>query len=114
MGQEKSRDIQNANLRPIQKGDLSIEEAKRRGSNGGKKSVEARRQKKLLKEGLVERTGYSDWAEMIDNLIKRAKNNDKSFEVYRDTIGEKPVEKTETMVLEPPKPLSPRKQKKAK
>ena len=34
---------QDANLKPIQKGELSSEEAKRRGSAGGKKSGEVRR-----------------------------------------------------------------------
>lgn len=116
MAQSKNRDKQNANLIPtmIHKGDLSKEELRKRQSNGGKKSAQARREKKLLREGLAERTGYSDWAEMIDNLIKRAKKYDKSFEVYRDTIGEKPVDRTETTIIEPPKPLSPRKQKEEK
>ena len=38
------------NLRPIQKGQLSEEELKKRQKNGGKKSVEVRRKKKLMKE----------------------------------------------------------------
>lgn len=38
------------NLRPYKKGELSGEEAKKRGSKGGKASVEARRRKKKLRE----------------------------------------------------------------
>ena len=38
------------NLKPIKKGELSKEEAMRRGSKGGKKSGEVRAQKKLFKE----------------------------------------------------------------
>lgn len=38
------------NLKPIKKGELSSEEAKRRGSIGGKASVEAKRRKKSMKE----------------------------------------------------------------
>ncbi len=63
------------------------------------KSVEKRKQndkeRKLLKELLIERTKYSDLEEMLDNVIKRAKKSDKGFEVYGDTIGEKPTDKIE-------------------
>ena len=38
------------NLKPIKKGELSKEEAKKRGSNGGKASVEARREQKIFKQ----------------------------------------------------------------
>jgi viroplasmin and RNaseH domain-containing protein len=38
------------NLIPIQKGQLSKEEAKKRGSAGGKKSVKVRREKKIISE----------------------------------------------------------------
>lgn len=38
------------NLKPIEKGGLSTEEAKRRGSKGGKASVESRRRKKSMRE----------------------------------------------------------------
>lgn len=41
---------QDANLIPIQKGDLSTEEAKRRGSLGGKKSAEMRKLRKDAKK----------------------------------------------------------------
>lgn len=40
---------QDANLRPIQKGELSSEEAKKRGSAGGKKSAAVRRLRKDAK-----------------------------------------------------------------
>ena len=41
---------QNANLRPIRKGEPSPEEVKKRGSAGGKKSVEVRRIRKDAKK----------------------------------------------------------------
>lgn len=67
-----------------------------------KKSVEKRLQniqeRKTLKELLLERITKEDLEEMIDNVIKRAKNNDKAFEVYRDTIGEKPTDKIDANV----------------
>lgn len=81
------------NLKPIKKGELTSEEAKRRGSNGGKKSAQKRKEIKLIKDRILERMGESDWDQMIDNLIARATDDTKSFETLRDTIGQKPVEK---------------------
>ena len=81
------------NLKPIKKGELSSEEAKRRGSNGGKKSAQKRKEIKLIKDRILERMGEDDWDQMIDNLIARATDDTKSFETLRDTIGQKPVEK---------------------
>ena len=80
------------NLKPIRKGDLSKEELKRRQSNGGKKSAEARREKKLIRERILERMTENDWDEFIDGIIERSKKSDKAFEIMRDTIGEKPVD----------------------
>ena len=41
---------QDANLRPLRKGELSSEEAKKRGSVGGKKSAEVRRMRRDAKK----------------------------------------------------------------
>ena len=84
------------NLKPITS--LSSEEAKKRGSAGGKASVEARRKKKLFKDEILKRMGEDDWNEMIDRLIARAKNTDKAFEVLRDTVGQKPKEEVEAKI----------------
>lgn len=77
---------------------LTSEEARINGSKGGKKSVEVRRQKKLLKELLEEaleketKTGNVA-VDITSALIKRAKDgNIKAYEVIRDTLGQKPVE----------------------
>ena len=67
-------------------------ERKEIASKGQKASTEAKKEKKIFKEAIAERMGYKDFEEMIDNLIDRAKNNDKSFEVLRDTLGQKPTE----------------------
>ena len=83
------------NLKPIRKGDLSKEELKKRQSNGGKKSAQARREKKLIRERILERMGENDWDEMIDGLIGRAMESDKAFEILRDTIGQKPTDRVE-------------------
>ena len=65
---------------------LTVEEQ----SRGGKRSVEVRRENKLIKDRILERMGESDWDTMIDNLIARASEDTRSFEVLRDTIGQKP------------------------
>ena len=85
------------NLRPIQKGELTKEEAKRRGSIGGKKSAEARKEKKLIRERILERMSETDWDEYIDGIIARSKNTRADAEFMRDTIGEKPVEQINIM-----------------
>lgn len=72
--------------------DQSHEEAVKNGQKGGIASGIARREQKLFKQAIAERMGFEDFNEMVDNLIKRAKKNDKSFEILRDTMGQKPVE----------------------
>lgn len=83
------------NLKPLRKGELSSEEAKRRGSLGGVRSAEVRRENKLIKDRILERMGESDWDTMIDNLIARASEDTRSFEVLRDTVGQKPKDSLE-------------------
>jgi hypothetical protein len=70
---------------------LTAEEAQR----GGKRSGEVRREKRLFKDEIAKRLGAKDFEEIIDNLITRAKKEDKSFEVLRDTLGQKPKEEIE-------------------
>ena len=106
------------NLKPIKKGELSSEEAKKRGSIGGKKSVEKRREKKELKEIFstflamnatdnmkakvldvfpqLENESLSMKATLVGVMIKKILEGDvKAFELMRDTIGEKPIDKAE-------------------
>jgi len=59
---------------------------------GGIRSGEVRRERKLIKDRILERMSEDDWDEMIDGLINRAKDDTKSYESLRDTIGEKPKE----------------------
>ena len=105
------------NLKPIKKGDLSNEEAKKRGRKGGKKSAESRRKKRLLKElmtefgamelpagtlrqsmaemGVVDETITNDMALVIGQYQAAIKGNPTAATFIRDTKGEKPVEKRE-------------------
>lgn len=63
------------------------------------KSVQKRKEnqakKRIFETAIRERLKDEDVANIIDNLIKRAGRNDKSLEVLRDTLGEKPTEKHE-------------------
>ena len=92
------------NLRPVS----SKDEARERGRKGGLASGEARRKRKTLKEELLSMLSDGDIQEKISiALINEAINGNnagsvtKAFEVIRDTIGERPVEKvqaTQTVV----------------
>lgn len=85
MAQKKS------NLDPVRTKD----EARKRGANGGKKSGEARREKKLMREALEQRIGAS-LEEVTQALIDKAASGDvRAYEVIRDTLGEKPTDKLE-------------------
>lgn len=70
----------------------STEEARAMQRLSAQKRSENIKQKKIFKEAIAERMGFDDFNEMIDNLIARAKDNDKSFETLRDTMGQKPKE----------------------
>lgn len=112
--------VGNGNLRPFKKGDLSKDEARVRGSMGGRASVEARKNKKKLRE-LVEIMGalpvYSDKAKklmeemgiseedmtykmaMVVGLFKKAVAGDvQAFNAIRDITGEKPRDEIESKV----------------
>ena len=92
------------NLKPVK----SKKEARERGRKGGLASGEARRKRKTLKEELLLMLSDGDIQEKISlALINEAiKGNNagsvtKAFEVIRDTIGERPVDKvqaTQTVV----------------
>ena len=92
------------NLKPVS----SKKEARERGRKGGLASGEARRKRKTLKEELLLMLSDGDIQEKISiALINEAINGNnagsvtKAFEVIRDTIGERPIDKvqaTQTVV----------------
>ena len=86
------------NLKPVK----SKKEARERGRKGGLASGEARRKRKTLKEELLLMLSDGDIQEKISiALINEAINGNnsgsvtKAFEVIRDTIGERPVDKVQ-------------------
>ena len=86
------------NLNPVQ----SKEEARERGRKGGIASGKARRERATLREQLLALLSKGNFQEEITlALLDKAKAGDtKAFEIIRDTIGEKPVEKLEAKVEE--------------
>jgi hypothetical protein len=112
----------NKNLKPIKKGELTKEEAKRRGSLGGKKSAQVKREKKLFKDIFLDLLNYDIekfttneellekisqinplFSQNIDvktvisaQIIKKAVSGDLSaISMLREQIGEAPASKHE-------------------
>ena len=87
------------NLRPVS----SKEEARERGRKGGLASGEARRKRKTLKEELLLMLSEGETQQSVTlALIEKAMSGDtKAFEVIRDTIGEKPIDKVMIADVEP-------------
>lgn len=85
------------NLKPFTS-EQSRAEAVKNGRKGGIASGKARREQKLIKDRILERMGETDWDAMIDGLIMRAKEDTKTFETLRDTIGQKPTEHVDMKV----------------
>ena len=87
------------NLRPVS----SKEEARERGRKGGLASGEARRKRKTLKEELLLMLSDGETQQSVTlALIEKAMSGDtKAFEVIRDTIGERPVDKIMIADVEP-------------
>ena len=93
------------------KKNLSPREARENGSKGGKKSVESRRKKKLLRECLeilLERKietedGEMSGAEaMATTAFKMALDGDLgAWTLVRDTVGQKPVDKVMVSEVDP-------------
>ena len=71
--------------------------------NGGLASGEARRKRKTLKEELLLMLSEGETQQSVTlALIEKAMSGDtKAFEVIRDTIGEKPVDKVIIADVEP-------------
>jgi hypothetical protein len=76
------------------------EERKEIATRGGLKSGEARRARRTLREELLALLQQGDIQEKITlALVKKAENGDiKAYEVLRDTIGEKPIERLDSNV----------------
>lgn len=81
----------------------SSTEARKNGQKGGIASAKARQKRKTLKEELLLLLEEGDTQKSISlSLISKAMSGDtKAFEVIRDTIGEKPIDKVMVADVEP-------------
>ena len=91
----------NENL--VSLADRTTSEKRAIASAGGKASGEARRKRKTLKEELLLMLSEGETQQSVTlALIEKAMGGDtKAFEVIRDTIGEKPVDKVMIADVEP-------------
>ena len=87
------------NLKPFN--ELTEDKQRELSRKGGIASGEARRKRKTLREELLLLLEQDNFQEKISlALLQKATSGDtKAFEVLRDTIGEKPVDKVETEVV---------------
>lgn len=81
------------NLIPFNK--RTEEEQREIAKKGGKASAKARQERKALKDELLLLLSKGDTQQKVSlALIQQAlEGNTKAFEIIRDTIGEKPVDK---------------------
>ena len=89
------------NLKP--NSERTPSELREMARNGGLASGEARRKRKTLKEELLLMLSEGETQQSVTlALIEKAMGGDtKAFEVIRDTIGEKPVDKVMIADVEP-------------
>ena len=104
---DKDRPVSPVNGQPLPRGKpfKTSEQAREAGKKGGKKSAQKRKERKTLREELLlllsekQEDGRTGQASMSVSLLQQAiKGNVKAYEIIRDTIGEKPVEKVEQMI----------------
>lgn len=90
------------NLKPFT-AEQSREEAVKNGKKGGIASGKAKRKRKSLREQLemLLETGNTQESIAVALLEKAMSGDVRAFEVLRDTIGEKPVDKVVTAEVDP-------------
>lgn len=108
-----NRPVSPVNGQPLPQGRQwkTSEEAREAGRKGGKRSAQARRERKtmrqeleaLLREDIHDKNGnvLNTQTALGTSLIKAALNGDvRAFIAIRDTIGEKPVEKVDVQAAD--------------
>lgn len=83
------------NLKPFTS-DQSHEEAVKNGRKGGIASGKARAMRKTFEQAINDELTDETMKQLIKSMISSAKKgNTKAFEILRDTVGEKPIDKKE-------------------
>lgn len=91
------RELHPENLNRI----TSSEQAREMQKRSAQKRSQNIKERKTLQQRILERVSEDDFDAMIDNLAKRAKKYDRSFETLRDTIGEMPTKPVQISQEEP-------------
>ena len=98
MDEKKENSLKNL----IRFDQMTPEKRKETARNGGIKSGEAKREKKMLREylemilAMEDAEGEDRYTKITRALIDKAEDGDtKAFEVVRDTLGQKPKEQVE-------------------
>lgn len=87
-----------ANLRKFKKDDEHTKKCSAKGKEVTRKNNLVR---KGMRNWLNDNVSDIDYNQMMKNLVERAKVDTKTFEVLRDTLGEKPTEKVEATIEQP-------------
>lgn len=91
-------DNPNSRKNLLRKEDLTAEQRRESASRAGKASAKARKEYASLTEAARSIIGSKEKEELINMLHKRAKmGNLKAFELLRDQLGDKPVEKSKSL-----------------
>ena len=89
-----------ANLKPLQKG-LPKKDQRDIQSKGAKAGVKARKEYATLTEALKDQCTSEVMEQLTAMLVKKAKaGNLKAYELLRDQVGEKPVERIDQTTRE--------------
>lgn len=96
MNEKKENSLKNL----IRFDQMSPEKHKEASRNGGIKSGDSKREKKMLREyleiilSMQDDEGEDRYTKISKALIDKAEDGDtKAFEVVRDTLGQKPIDK---------------------
>lgn len=94
-------DNPNSRNNLIKNSDLTPTERRKRASKAGKRSAEVRREYASLTEAARGIVGAQERDELITMLYRMAKSgNLKAYELLRDQLGEKPVEKIQVAQID--------------
>lgn len=86
------------NLKKFKKNDEYTKQCSAKGGETQKKNALIR---KGMKDWLQENVEDKDFEIIMGNLVERAKIDTKTFEVLRDTLGEKPTNRIEAKFEQP-------------
>lgn len=87
-----------ANLKKFKTND---EHTKKCSAKAKEKIKENNLVRKGMRNWLNENVADKDYDQMMKNLVERAKVDTKTFEVLRDTLGEKPTDRVEATIEQP-------------